>query len=180
MFVAKFGEIVLQPVTGGKCALKFRRKLRYVIAEVLTRAALECEQVRQFLHLKVKSFKCLIATGNRIVQEELSDHEDHQQKDNDHEQGRERIDEAGPDIKSVCRATPCQCHGLIRLLQVFALRQGGNGTREQANFVANFLHCFLASRCLIGKQTCQVRIYISEGCCRLTIVRRGLRLRQCG
>ena len=58
----------------------------------------ECQHLGKLGELAVEPRQRRIASGERLVQEELRQHEDHDEEDDDHQQARQRIHEARPGV----------------------------------------------------------------------------------
>ena len=101
-------KLLFGGVLVGERALKLRRQLGYVDAEIGVGLAFKGQHVGKLAHLAGEALQRLVAAGERDAQIELGQHEDDQQKGNDQEQRRQGIDEAGPDI-DVARRAAARC-----------------------------------------------------------------------
>ncbi len=124
--------------------LQFVRNLRNVDSQFGVRRALQRQQVAKLGHLPLQLLQGLVPPGQRRRQEDLADHEDHEDEDDDQQEAGQAVHEAGPDVDRSLAVTAGEgIHPALALVRL--LRQGGNGTREQAEFVAHFLHHVLAA-----------------------------------
>ncbi len=94
----KLGDLALQRVAFGERRLQLARQAGGAGAQIGGAAALEGEQIAQLADLLLQLLQRLVAAGQRVRQKELAGAEHQENEDDHHQQLRQGVDEARPDV----------------------------------------------------------------------------------
>jgi len=87
-----------QPVAFADRNLQFARQAADIDTQAVRGLAFQGQKAREFADFTLQLAQRLVAPGQRLTEKDLGHDEDQQQEDNDHQQRRQGIDEAGPDV----------------------------------------------------------------------------------
>ena len=94
----KLGDPRRQRVALGQGGLQLRGEICGIGAQLLAGALFQRQQVAQLADLLLQLLQRLVAPRQRVGQQELPGGEHQQHKDDDHQQLRQGVDKAGPDV----------------------------------------------------------------------------------
>ena len=100
-----------QLVFGRNCGLQFLGQLLDVEFLLFAGLAFQGQKVGQFGDLVPQPVKRLVTPGKGQAQKKLGDHEKHQKEHDDHQKRSQPVDESGPYIYAVLRASRARRHG---------------------------------------------------------------------
>jgi hypothetical protein len=136
------GDLRREPPARRRGVLQLRRKERRILPQLFVGARFEGQHLPQRIDLMLQFVQRRVAPGQRRRQVELAGGEDQQDKDDHHQQLRQGIDEARPDVDAaraagIARGDRHRETGAGSAPAFFG--EGGDGAGEEADLGAQFL-----------------------------------------
>ena len=91
-------------------ARQARPQARDLVLEIDLAGLLERQQIGELGDLDVEAGERGVLAGHLLREEELHHHEHGEQEDDAENEGRQRVDEAGPVVDAAFAASACECH----------------------------------------------------------------------